>query len=38
MLYFYLAILNLSKKLYEAREKNPDRGVDDMEFPGALNK
>ena len=33
MLYFHLARLNLSKKLYGAiPEKNPNRGVD-REFP-----
>ena len=33
MLCFYLARLNLSKKLYRAiPEKNPNRGVEDMEF------
>ena len=34
MLYFYLARLNLSKKLYVAiPEKKSKQGVEDMEFP-----
>ena len=34
MLCFYLARLILSKKLYGTiPEKNPNRGVEDMEFP-----
>ena len=33
MLYFYLARLNLSKKLYGAiPEKSPNRGIEGMEF------
>ena len=39
MLYFYLARFNLSKKLYGAiPQKTRNRGVENMEFPGALNK
>ena len=40
-IFFYLARLSLSKTLGKCgaiSEKNPNKEVDDVEFPGLLNK